>query len=117
MAGKKENSMELTGKCKEEFNKWLPHSIEVLTLGLDGRFETFPEAMKYSVYVDFFDEESKYRLNLNTTDTSFYWKLKIIGGDKGVMGFSGFTNTREQSRIEIINKANDLYNGRITEAG
>ena len=59
--------MELTGKCKKEFEKWYKlQKMEIeYVINVDGetdiykidvpQFYQHPDSMKYGVYVDFFD--------------------------------------------------------------
>ena len=59
--------MELTGKCKEEFEKWLLSNdinqevLEIDNMTYYGSYDVYdlfyllPESMQYGVYVDFFD--------------------------------------------------------------
>jgi hypothetical protein len=53
--------MKLTGKCKEDFEKWFlttPDSVKYNPLHFF--YEDLSEAMKYGVYVDFFDSVEIY---------------------------------------------------------
>ena len=58
--------MKLTGKCKEDFDKWKKYRwmddglvqvspVHHLMFDVATRFDQLPEAMKYGVLVDFFD--------------------------------------------------------------
>jgi len=93
--------MELTGQCKEAFEKWYADNVEFTgeVLYLE-EFYILPPSMKYGVYVDFF----------NT--------LKY----EGVPFFDHVFNKFYSIRIELqthndlvkqtIEKANELFNER-----
>jgi hypothetical protein len=99
--------MELTGKCKEDFEKWYELNYEAIGLrSIDDEFYLagfyeLPETMQYGVYVDFFDSVEIY--------------MEII---KDGVYFESFVNdewlntpkTRSEARTAAIEKANELYN-------
>jgi len=99
--------MRLTGKCKEDFEKWriskkdsyLKHCF----------FEELMPSMQFGVYVDFFDEKSNLGIVQNVTEKMFYWKVKILGDSK-IKGYSDFEETRKEARTEAVKKANEIYN-------
>jgi len=110
----------LTGKCKTDFEKWYSCADvsniddEQIQLCMEQRFNYLSISKKYGVYQDFFD-------TVDLEIVVFVWRNKFvatvyeyeksnrigdpIGKDKGF-------KTREQARIEVINKANKLYNDR-----
>ena len=95
--------MNLTGKCKEDFEKWYELNYE--TIGLRSfylaEFYELPETMQYGVYVDFFDSVEIY--------------MEII---KDGIYFESYVNdewlntpkTRSETRTAAIEKANEIYN-------
>tara|TARA_R110000782_G_scaffold229929_1_gene316248 strand:+ start:593 stop:937 length:345 start_codon:yes stop_codon:yes gene_type:complete len=109
--------MKLTGRCKEEFKKWLninykdfgvvPYSIDVYWSVCDLLYK-LPQSMQYGVYVDFFDSVGIY--------ISLDWYKSII---KDSEYFETDINnhidskrfkTRPEARKSAIEKANELHN-------
>lgn len=112
--------MELTGKAKEDFDKWWYsitnpalsgelHHFKVKTR-CDVGIEDLTDSMKYGVYVDWFDSVGvtividaggiKYEENREV------WYQSGVKGHK----FNKATNTRQEARIKAIEKANEIYN-------
>ena len=99
--------MILTGKCKEEFEKWLlsaykegeeKNKAKALSL-----FVRSPNSMKYGVYVDFFDSVGIYIII--SRDSGWY--------DVDIAGEWTSTTTqdnRTEARTLAIEKANEIYN-------
>lgn len=120
--------MELTKKCKADFEKWfllkeyedyyIENDNKTGVPTYEGRYmhyqgiEDFPDSMKYSVYVDFFDSKSL------TIFIDFYhvkqFKYSIWNYYVNVDGFQGYL-TRKEARTEAIKKANTLYNKKHQE--
>lgn len=98
----------LTGKCKEDFEKWL-----ITEKPLDAHVEPtslyyLPFSMQYGVYVDFFDS-----VNVELVvyvevfdDREFYWTVIEDGKDN----VDGWADTRTEARKKAIKKANEIYN-------
>jgi hypothetical protein len=106
--------MELTGKCKEEFEKWFTNSdnhkgfdAEQIALDRKYRLKVFYQlypSMQYGVYVDFFDSVD---LNINV--------ICYCNGDEWQFDIEQrqeFYNTksRPEARVLAIEKANEIYN-------
>jgi hypothetical protein len=96
--------MNLTGKCKEEFEKWrMKQNYDV-----DAPF--FYElnySMQYGVYVDFFDSVGLYiEITHDNKDIKTFW-VDINGED--VDDYIG-SNNRTEARLIAIKKANEIYN-------
>tara|TARA_R110000782_G_scaffold44876_1_gene100086 strand:+ start:459 stop:788 length:330 start_codon:yes stop_codon:yes gene_type:complete len=104
--------MELTGKCKEEFEKWYFKDFEYypeeitdfdrkITLSI---FYTEKDSMKYGVLVDYFDsvgvdiEICKYYVS-----QEYYYMIN--DGDE-----ENRFKTRPEARTASIEKANELRN-------
>ena len=112
--------MELTGKCKEDFSKWLQReSIEQKDFCFGWQiFYQLPESMQFGVYVEFFDSvgihiETLPVWNYGTLDFDFGYIIKYLEGDfrKGVVNEKEIFH-RSDARIFAIQKANGIYNSR-----
>lgn len=96
--------MKLTGKCKEEFLKYLDVEEQWFN-------EEYTELFENALVVDFFDSVGIY------IDCGYYTKGKMCSGVEG----SGLefisTGTNHNSRIKATNKAiikaNEIYNLKI----
>jgi len=95
--------MKLTGKCKEDFEKWGTDNSTGIYLNDNNilickEFYDLPESMQYGVYVDFFD--------------SVYINIEIHIGVQGQLWvYVGGKNAceifdRQKARIKSIEKAN-----------
>lgn len=104
--------MKLTGKCKEDFEKWYYNRYaDECIIGKAPYLklmEIFPLSMQYGIMVDFFDN-----VGINVTITQkdmqswFSWRI-VCFPDYNEEG-SGL-NRRYQARELSIKKANELYN-------
>lgn len=92
--------MKLTGKAKEDFEKWYIKSYDsVMTI---TAFYNLPFAMQWGVYVDFFDSKGiEIMLDKDFRDC---WVFVIDATEYG--NFS----TRAEARKEAIETANEIYN-------
>jgi len=120
--------MKLTGKCKEEFEKWYIIHYEdqyedcgntpeeqrgyVELKGFpDGvlwcnGFYDLPPSMQYGVYVDFFDSVGIY-ICIYFGDVGGYEVHIYAKGYKNI----GTYERRQEARTKAIEKANEIYNG------
>ena len=104
----------LTGKCKEDFEKWFYANevhLDICELEFNYQkstvldvFQSLPLSMQYGVLVDFFDSvgisiEIQYMYN--------YYEALIFYNEWHHVEES---INRIESRIEAIKKANQLYN-------
>jgi hypothetical protein len=112
--------MNLTGKCKEEFEKWFTDSdnhkgfdAEQIALDRKYRLDLFYqlyESMQYGVYEDFFDsvgiyiQISFYDFDCNNWQTYLECKESIYDYNE-----THFVS-RQEARIASIEKANEIYN-------
>jgi hypothetical protein len=106
--------MELTGKCKEDFEKWYNNPLveHVGLRRLPQWFYTLTESMQYGVYVDFFDSVGIFCEDRRYTDINMAWVVKYPNF-KGMQDrFDGLTKTRQEARSKAIEKANEIYNAR-----
>jgi hypothetical protein len=96
--------MKLTGKCKEDFEKWL--KLKPKRYGYDPVFNWLQTEMQYGVYVDFFDSVGT-RIILST-----HWEDKEYF-QVDIHNFSEYyINTRPEARTLAIEKANQIYNSK-----
>ncbi len=102
--------MELTGKCKEEFEKWFKEEHVKWMSSTHYFYNALSSSMQYGVYVDFFDSvgidieiwiECSYKPKY-TLD--FY--AVLINDEPRTGSFS----TRHEARTAAIEKANELFN-------
>jgi len=99
--------MQLTGRCKEEFEKWLDDNYNAYEFyNCMGWFEHIP-SMQYGVYVDFFDSVG-YELEIFKTDELDFNVFVSVGKAIGESGF--LVSTRQEARTKAIEKANEIYN-------
>ena len=107
--------MELTGKCKEEFEKWFclnDNVNEDYYVDADNKFTEFrcihftefPQSMQYGVLVDFFDSVG-IEINLLKSGLINYYKIDDIS-----YSHSYKLNSRPEARIKAIEKANEIRN-------
>ncbi len=101
--------MELTGKCKKDFEKWLSDWKIDNRMGHFG-FQYLHDSMQWGVYVDFFDSVNynigliPHWLNNNTVDKWYFDLNDCI--------YKDYANTRQEARTEAIKKANEIYNSK-----
>ncbi len=112
--------MKLTGKCKEDFEKWFQEKSES-HYRLVEWFEALDFNMQYGVYVDFFDIKGvitdiqpfiNYDSNKYTDIDLFSVNITVLNE---VMEdtFFGEYKTRKEARTAAIEKANELYNSKL----
>lgn len=107
----------LTGKCKEYFEKWylqqeygnrtgkeLVYAINDV-YGCD--FYKMILSMQYGVYVDFFDSVG---LNILITVEFDFGYIITENRYEEVEEVKKWYDTRQESQLEAIKKANELYN-------
>lgn len=105
--------MELTGKCKEDFEKWYNSNVSSKSKFpklWEFNYSIFP--MQYGVYVDFFESKGIYIL-INTL-TKHDWIGVILEEDIMSPYFESCEPFEFSSRKEVeqhaIVKANEIYN-------
>lgn len=105
--------MKLTGKAKEDFEKWLKenHSNIGFTGIVATNFKKLPNSCKYGVFVDWFDSVDLFFTDLayEVPSGDYYYSWEIIGF-YGVFYNETKYNTRPESRKAAIEKANEIYN-------
>lgn len=109
--------MKLTGKCKEEFEKW--YEVKLKSMGyktLDDielqirTFQVLDPSMKWGVIQDFADSEG-YGLHVgDVRPVKLYgYSFSLILGDEISNDYTIF-KTRPKARTAAIEKFNELYN-------
>ena len=107
--------MELTEKCKEEFEKWkkdrwmdsglIPvdtvHSH--IVFDVSWGFNLLPESMQYGVLVDYFDSVGIEIYNLKTIS-------ELLDKKNKKCYYIEELNTRPEARTQAIEKADELRN-------
>ena len=104
--------MELTGKCKTDFEKWwnnktspaLTGELHYFGINCKGGFDCLTDSMRYGVYLEFFDIVN--------------YDIEIIKSGKQNIIFTPYVNneysyseyTKHEARIKAIEKANEIYN-------
>mgnify|MGYP003655106637 FL=1 len=101
--------MELTGKCKEEFDKWAytegaNNSLELTCL---KEFYNLPPSMQYGVLVDYFDSV---KIFIQIETRIFDKEHPCYIYSKTVYNRVGCFNTRPEARTAAIEKAKELRN-------
>ena len=99
--------MKLTGKCKEDFEKWYDISdIEGTPESVEW-FDFYDSSMQYGVYVDFFDSVDL-SINITIYKEGKWYDVDI--NDEWVG--NGHAKTRQEAREQAILKANEIYNSK-----
>jgi len=106
-ATNKLKDMKLTGKCKEDFEKWLKINY---TLKQSLIFNSLPDSMQFGVYVDFFDSvwiEIWIEPWETQNNGEFFKYFKVI---IDYIEVSDYNDSRQEARTKAIEKANEIYN-------
>ena len=108
--------MKLTGKCKEDFEKWL--NLKPKLYGYDHVFNWLQTEMQYGVYVDFFDSVGIYiQLTpyFDSVTEIVLWFFTLE--DKRCVHLNSHlenkANSRPEARTKAIEKANKLRNANL----
>jgi hypothetical protein len=110
--------MKLTGKCKEDFEKWLKENNKDLLklsdpsiyfseiFSMSALFKYLTESMQYGVLEDFFDNAG---IGICVTPV---FPTKKYGWSFSVELEASYSNylSRNRARTAAIEKANELYN-------
>lgn len=105
--------MELTGKCKKDFEKWYADTYygeQRKTIQNLHRvvFDCLPDNKKYGVYEDFFDSVE---IRIEIVFINKVWKTYVDGNP--LLEPKKHKSSRLNARIVAINKANKTHNGKI----
>tara|TARA_B100001146_G_C16002290_1_gene357237 strand:+ start:44 stop:337 length:294 start_codon:yes stop_codon:yes gene_type:complete len=97
--------MELTGKCKEDFEEWMEYTHLNRNTNFFNSGLT-PDSFRWGVLVDFFDSVDIY-IVVGLFDHN-NWQFEILQDTTWKIDFE----TRTEARKEAIKKANDIYNSK-----
>ena len=106
--------MILTGKCKEDFDKWYESLSKkckgygfYLYLNNSRDFYDLHKSMQYGVYVDFFDSV-KFKVDIirYSYPNDYYFGYAV----ESFMYSEHPKITRQEARTKAIEKANEIYN-------
>jgi hypothetical protein len=97
--------MQLTGKCKEDFEKWYLIEFEKRSLPYSQGFCLSDNSIQYGVYVDFFDSVGIRLECIYDSYSSNEWYVGI-----NCVSQKGSFKLRTDARTEAIKKANEIYN-------
>tara|TARA_R110000772_G_scaffold201952_1_gene312294 strand:+ start:73 stop:426 length:354 start_codon:yes stop_codon:yes gene_type:complete len=111
--------MKLTGKCKEDFEKWIKkqklsviHDVgerQMNVVPLGDMFVQLHESMQYGVYEDFFDSVNLFIEVIVVDVNDFSFQIFKKESAK-VLSVGSVFNIRSEARTAAIEKANEIYN-------
>ncbi len=103
------NNMELTGKCKEDFKKWLFENYTTKEIGGNWGWwiEKVPASFKHGVYVDFFDSV-EIDISVSKDEDSLY--ESYVQYNDYQSSIRAWEETLNEARTEVIKEANEIYN-------
>ena len=101
--------MELTGKCKDAFEKWFLDNY-----GFDKWEDVIPDfhnidpSMQYGVYLDFFHYNNMF---IDLLYCYSFYSIAIRNEEnKEIFNIELDTINTNEARTAVIEKANDIYN-------
>ena len=121
--------MELTGKCKEEFEKYLLKDLsfvleeEFIRMDRYNLFKHLTKSMQYGVFVDYFDSvgvqigieffdnsrATGFDYQILTEDDRDYDDENCMDSAK-VYSSNDYIGSRPEARTAAVEKANELHN-------
>ena len=118
--------MELTGKCKEEFEGWLSPNVlnhNFFDSFIAGFFES-PQSMQYGVYVDYFESVDiildtqpiqKYNNVSYTAILGFIVNVNVLNVEVNLNKEIIETKSRSEARIKSIEEACKIRNEQLNK--
>ena len=113
--------MKLTGKCKEEFEKWYRIEFKKRTLPYIAMFYISDLSIQIGVYIDYFDSVGVY-INIDSDWTKNECVMDIyhyeISGEpiwESSRSKELVMDTRTAARTDAIMKANEIRNKQIEQ--
>ena len=94
--------MILTGKCKEDFDKWFELEYSHCAIYDYWINEDLGISIQYGVFVDFFDSVDIYVETYYAAKNTYEVIVNEIGYE--------LCDTRQEAREQAILKANEIYN-------
>tara|TARA_R110000782_G_scaffold141757_2_gene234464 strand:- start:159 stop:488 length:330 start_codon:yes stop_codon:yes gene_type:complete len=106
--------MKLTGKCKEDFDKWYVHWVrnqrndyhKYVNDVLLSKFYREVNSMQYGVYLDFFDSVGIYMDITPIINDASERMYQVYEDENHIIS----CDTRQEARAAAIEKANEIYN-------
>jgi hypothetical protein len=100
--------MKLTGKCKDDFEKWFRPNVPLVDINIFNHITT-PFSMQYGVYVDFFESVGIYTsieplYDMQGTNRLCIYSLLLESN------YYVQCKNRQEAREKAIEKANEIYN-------
>ena len=114
--------MELTGKCKEEFEKWFLECYKTMRWSSWNEFfNDSSDAMRFGVFQQYFDSVGLnvsvdiYHDFANECYGDFYeWDVSVTENFHKEVDY-GYEDTRQEAQLASIEKANELRNKQLNE--
>jgi hypothetical protein len=112
--------MKLTGKCKEDFEKWYMQWVFNEKTFLSLRFSSeqilenwnsLHQSEKYGVYVDFFDSVG-IKLSIRNISDAYWFVINNVNTKGKKDRHEGKYMSRAEARTAAIEKANEIYNSK-----
>jgi hypothetical protein len=100
--------MKLTGKCKEDFDKWYSIEFEKRSLPYIYGFYASDLSVQYGVYVDFFNSVDLQIYIKKTAIEKYSIYIDNIGHH--VLDNYVFCENLKEARTAAVEKANEIYN-------
>ena len=110
--------MKLTGKCKEDFEKWFEPPLKenekdpwgiALYGSMVAEFYSLTESMQYGVYVDFFDSVG-IKISIRNISDAYWFVINNVNTEGKKDRYEGRYMSRPEARTKAIEKANEIYN-------
>lgn len=101
----------LTGKAKEDFEKWYKNTEIWEYYQFDEFYEYLSDSMQYGVYVDWFDSVGIY-LEVACMAEGWQSEVWLREVDRVRLDYCNHieNGTRHEARTKAIEKANEIYN-------
>jgi hypothetical protein len=103
--------MKLTGKCKEDFEKWLYGCGRGIIRYSYKGFRELEPSMQYGVYEDFFDSVNLFIEVIVVDVNDFSFQIFKKESAK-VLSVGSVFNIKSEARTAAIEKANEIYNSK-----
>ena len=108
--------MILTGKCKEDFEKWYENTYREYDCYQVMDWFEYPFEFQYGVYVDFFDSVGYcIEISIDYTRKDYgkpLYQWEVNDWNTTGFGHKDLVRHRQEARKSAIEKANELYNSK-----
>lgn len=108
----------LDGKCKQDFEDWFIEQNQYFMEYINVRngvkifspyFYSMPFAMKWGVYLEFFDSIGDFYISIQVTSDN-YFSVYIDKSGSHIMSEYMIYPGRQQAQTEAIKKAKEIFN-------